>query len=83
MGEVRAIILAEELGADHLLMDERAGRRVAKLRNLSVIGMVGTLLLAKQQGLIPNVKDILDELIVRGMRISLRLYQYALTTALE
>ena len=24
-------------------MDERAGRRVATLRNLSVIGMVGTL----------------------------------------
>lgn len=83
LGEAAAIILAEELGADHLLMDERAGRRVAKLRNLSVIGMVGTLLLAKQQGLIPNVKDILDDLLAQGTRISLRLYQYALTTAQE
>lgn len=83
LGECAAIILAEELGADHLLMDERAGRRVAKLRNLSVIGVVGTLLLAKQQDLIPNVKDILDELLAQGTRISLRLYQYALTTAQE
>ena len=83
LGECAAIILAEELGAKRLLIDDRNGRREALSRNLPVIGIVGILLLAKQQGLIPEIKDILDALLAQETRISQRLYQYALTTARE
>lgn len=69
-GECAAFVLAEELGADRLLMDDRAARREAKNRNLPTIGTVGILLLAKQRGLLPNVKEVLDELIVQGARIN-------------
>jgi hypothetical protein len=83
LGECAAIILAEELGVDQLLIDDLAARRVALCRNLPIIGTIGTLLLAKQQGLIPSVKEVLDALIAEGKRISQRLYQEVLATAQE
>lgn len=83
LGECAAIILAEELGVDQLLIDDLAARRVALSRNLPVIGTVATLLLAKEQGLISSVKEVLDALIAQGKRISQRLYHEALATAQE
>ncbi len=83
LGECAAIILAEELGVDQLLIDDLAARRVALSRNLPVIGTIGTLLLAKDQGLIPSVKEVLDALITQGKRISQQLYQETLLTAQE
>jgi predicted nucleic acid-binding protein len=83
LGECAAIILAEELGVDQLLIDDLAARRVALSRNLPIIGTIGTLLLAKDQGLIPSVKEVLDALIAQGKRISQRLYQEALAVAQE
>ncbi len=50
-------------------------RRVAKARLLPVTGTIGTLLLAKEQGMIAQVKPILDDLIALGKRISPQLYQ--------
>jgi predicted nucleic acid-binding protein len=44
---------------------------------------VGVLLLAKQRGLIPGVRQILDDLIAQGTYISQKLYQYVLTQAQE
>jgi predicted nucleic acid-binding protein len=82
-GECAAMILAEELKADLLLIDDLKARRVALSRNLPIIGTVGTLLLAKQLELISSVKEVLDALIVRGKRISPRLYQETLAAAQE
>lgn len=82
-GECSAIILAEELKADQLLIDEKAGLKVALKRGLPIIGLVGTLILAKEKGLIENVQNILDQLIIKGTRISPKLYNYALITAKE
>jgi uncharacterized protein len=78
LGECAALILAEEVGAQRLLMDDRAGRREAGRRGLPVTGTIGTLLVAKQLGFIPSVKDVLDELIANGTRISPALYGDAL-----
>lgn len=51
-GETAAIALAESLGAELLLIDERAGFRVAKDRGLRVTGTLGLLDLAAERGLI-------------------------------
>ena len=53
-GEAEAIELARELHADHLLMDERIGRRVAIREGLPVIGLLGVVLLARRNQLIPS-----------------------------
>lgn len=61
-GESEAIILASELEAGLLLIDERLGRKKATERGLTVIGLLGVLRLAKQEKLIPYMKPLLDDL---------------------
>jgi predicted nucleic acid-binding protein len=50
-GEREAIVLAEELHADRLILDDHAARRVATRRNLIVIGTLGVLVEAAERGL--------------------------------
>ena len=59
LGEAEAIALAQELRADHLLMDERKGRRLAAQQGLSVVGLLGVVLLAKRRNLIPSACGLL------------------------
>jgi uncharacterized protein len=61
-GEAEAIALAEELHADHLLMDERKGRRLAQQQGLPVVGLLGVVLLARRAGLIASARALLAEL---------------------
>jgi hypothetical protein len=62
-GEAEAIALAVEMQADQVLIDERRGRLVASRLNLSYTGMLGIFVEAKSQGLIAEVKPLLDALI--------------------
>ena len=82
-GESEAIVLAGEMGADLILLDDRAARRVARQHNLSIIGTVGILLQAKDQQMIPAVKPLLDSLISAGIYLDATLYQQALRLAGE
>jgi uncharacterized protein len=61
-GEAEAIELALELHADHLLIDERKGRKLAVQEGLSVIGLLGVVLLARRKGLIPSARTLLQRL---------------------
>lgn len=61
-GESESIILAEELKADFLLVDERKATKIANERGLTTIGILGVILLAKQNGHIASVKLLLDDL---------------------
>ncbi|MGL6344253.1 MAG: DUF3368 domain-containing protein [Waterburya sp.] len=83
LGEAATIILAEELKANRILIDERLGRKVAQARNLPVTGTIGLLLVAKNKGIITEIKPILDQFLNQGKRISPILYQEVLDLAKE
>ena len=82
-GESEAIILAQELNAEYVLLDEALARRRARLIGLRMTGTLGILLMAEEAGLIPAVKPILDELSQTEFRMGDRLYQDVLAKAGE
>ncbi|HEX4769436.1 MAG TPA: DUF3368 domain-containing protein [Bryobacteraceae bacterium] len=51
-GERDAILLAQELGADELIIDDMSGRKEAQRRNLHFIGTLGVLRTAASAGLL-------------------------------
>lgn len=73
--EAEAIVLAVELQADRLLIDEMEGRHVASALGVPVRGLLGVLAEAKRRGLIPLVRPRMDDLISRaGFFIAQPLY---------
>ncbi|MDX2305088.1 MAG: DUF3368 domain-containing protein [Microscillaceae bacterium] len=83
-GESEAIALSVELNADYLIIDETLGRKKARSLQIKVIGLLGILLLAKQQNLISELKSILEELENRaGFFIHPALYKEVLELARE
>jgi len=69
-GEASAILLAEQLRARFLLIDERRGRQIARARGISVVGVAGVLLVAKRSGLLESVGMALAELSRHRYRLS-------------
>lgn len=79
IGEAEAIALALEVKADQVLVDERRGRLVAARLNLRYTGILGILVEAKSQGLIAEVKPLLDTLITQaGFWVATPLYNSVL-----
>jgi len=62
LGEAEALCLALELHADAILLDDAAGRDLARSYRLSFIGVLGILLKAKNLGIIPAVRPLMDQL---------------------
>ncbi|MBI5303457.1 MAG: DUF3368 domain-containing protein [Chloroflexi bacterium] len=68
-GEAEAIVLAQELGADLVIIDERIARKHARRLGLKLTGTLGVLLEAKEHGFISAVKPLIEELVQGGIRL--------------
>ncbi len=78
-GEAEAIVLALEMKAEQVLIDERRGRMIAARLNLHYTGILGVLVEAKSQGFISSVKPLLDDLINKaGFWVAEPLYKSVL-----
>ncbi len=84
LGECEAIILAREVEADLLIIDERKGRSIAKQQGLEIIGLLGVLVKGKREEYIKELKPLLDKLIEEiGFRVSKGLYKIILASVEE
>ena len=70
LGEAETIVLAREIGADWVLMDEKKGRRKLAQLELPKIGTLGILLKAKQVGLLSTIEPEVARLRRLGFSIS-------------
>src|SRR5580704_11911973 len=77
-GERQAIVLAEALRADGLLIDEQIGRTIALSRNLSLSGTLGVLERADRMGFVSDFQRILQRLKASGFFITETLEQQLL-----
>jgi predicted nucleic acid-binding protein len=83
-GEAEAIVLATEIHADMILLDEKQGRHAAVRWGLKPLGVIGIILEAKKRGLLEKVRPRMDLLRENaGFWIHEGLFQYALNLAGE
>lgn len=82
-GEVEVMILAKEIEADLCIIDDLLARRYAKYYNLNITGTIGAILKSKEQGIISEVRPIMDELIDSGIYIDPKLYNRVIEIACE
>ncbi len=82
-GEIEVILLAQETEADLLIMDDNAAKKTAKFLGFTVTGTMGVLLRAKREGLITEVKPLLERLIEDGLFVSPTVQNYVLEQAGE
>jgi predicted nucleic acid-binding protein len=82
-GETAAMLLYKEVAANYLLIDDKRGRKVAKINDIRTIGSLGVLLQAKRVGLIPAVAPLLNQITCSPLFISSNLIALTLELAGE
>lgn len=74
-GEAETIILAIEINADYVIIDDNIGYKIAKNSGLNVIRTLSVLLKAKDKGIVKEIKPLLDEMILKGRWYSKKVYE--------
>lgn len=74
LGEVETILLAKEINADYVIIDESLAYKIAQNAGLEVIRTLSILIKAKHMGIIDSIKPLLDEMISKGRWYSPKVY---------
>jgi predicted nucleic acid-binding protein len=82
-GESEAIVLAKEIDADLIILDDGEARDTARSEGLSVVGLLAFLVMAKERRTIEQVRLLLDALKQQGFFMSDELYHHILQRAGE
>ncbi|MBW4649873.1 MAG: DUF3368 domain-containing protein [Kastovskya adunca ATA6-11-RM4] len=77
-GEREAILLAEQLKADLVILDDKAARQIAVERGLTIIGLLGILKDAARAGLL-NLETTFEQLREAGFWVAPSLLERLLT----
>jgi len=83
IGEAEVLVLADELNADLVIIDEFLGRKYAELIGLNLTGTLGILLKAKTVNKIEAVKPLIEKLQQEGIWLSDSLIKLVLKKAGE
>ena len=70
LGESEAIVLAIELKADYLIIDEYKGRAIADKKGVKIVGLLGVLIAAKRIGHLQAVKPLIEKIQINGFRLN-------------
>ena len=82
-GEAEVLVLARELNADLILLDEEKARKSAVIAGFKIMGLLGLFILAKNLDLIHEVRPLVDELMIKKFRISDKIIEETLKKAGE
>ena len=82
-GEASAIALALESESPFLILDDYRARKLAGSLKLRYTGTLGVILAAKQKGIIPSIKPLLEKIKQTNFRLSPDLELQALVEAKE
>ncbi|MBI9037248.1 MAG: DUF3368 domain-containing protein [Bacteroidales bacterium] len=78
IGEASVIQLALNKKIQTVCIDEKVGRRVARLNNLSLIGSTSILIKAKNLGYLKSMKNAISEMKNKGIYLSDNIINFAL-----
>jgi len=82
-GEAEAIALCMEQQAHRIILDDKKARRIARELKVPVTGTLAVLLRAKEAGLLPKVRDVIDALKAVNFHVSQQLIAEVLRRAGE
>lgn len=82
-GETQAMLLYKQVSANYLLIDDKRGRKVAKINRIKTIGSLSVLLQAKRVGLISCVAPLILQIAASPVFVGEQLIQTVLELAGE
>ena len=82
-GEVEVMILAQEINADLVIIDDKAARKTAEYLDLPLTGTIGVLLKAKDNGILSSVLSVVEEMEHTGVYYGERLKEMIRRAAKE
>jgi predicted nucleic acid-binding protein len=80
---VEAIVLAQELNADVLILNDATARKAATGVGQRIIGLLGLLVFAKGFRVVETIRPLMDNLLAAGFFVEPLLYRTVLHAAGE
>lgn len=74
-GESECIVLAKEINADFVVLDDKDARKIAEFLGLNIIGTLGILVMAYKKGIVQNVKSVIDRMREENFWVDDKVYE--------